>query len=361
MFSNNIKSFIMMNIYFLIIVDIILLLAIYFVIIKDKVKTKKYEKSLKNLRPKVLAYIENEYKLSKLNKALEKDFDKNVAIDIMLEYSEKNDMNINEKFIYLHLDAFIIKKIKRKGSIDYIKKLAFMKVETGYDILLENASAKELEISYMSFFGLAMINMSIEKKEIAIKKLITSDIFSDRIIELLNKFELSFEQWLELLEKEESVEGKVVFIKSINQKEEIEIEENSDRLLRFINDEKEIKIAAILALCSSKNKKYIDKLVNIYENEENWEVRVSITKGLSKFDFHDVKDILLKMTKDNEWWVRFNAVKSIVAMGEEGLFMLVDLSLESGDKNISDLAYYFLNSNKDVYDTVNDMAKNVEV
>lgn len=62
------------------------------------------------------------------------------------------------------------------------------------------------------------------------------------------------------------------------------------------------------------------------------------------------------MTKDTEWWVRYDAMKSIIAMGDEGLFSLIDLSLEVKDRNISDLAYYFLNANTDVYNTV----KNIE-
>ena len=209
----------------------------------------------------------------------------------------------------------------------------------------------------MSFFGLSLIDLPMDKKEIAIKKLIISNIVRDRIIEILSRYNLKFEEWLELLEKEETIEGKVIFIKNIMTKEEIKNEKNSDKLQKFLKDEKEIKIAAILALCSSKNEKYIDELIKVYENEENWEVRVAVAKGLSNFNIEPVKDILLKMTKDKEWWVRYNAVKSIVAMGEEGLFTLIDLSLEKEDKNVSDLAYYFLNSNKDVYNTV----KNIEV
>ena len=84
---------------------------------------------------------------------------------------------------------------------------------------------------------------------------------------------------------------------------------------------------------------------------------MTVAKGLSNFSMEPVKDILLKMTKDAEWWVRYNAVKSIVAMGEEGLFILIDLSLEKENKNVADLAYYFLNSNKHVYNIV----KNLEV
>jgi hypothetical protein len=232
-----------------------------------------------------------------------------------------------------------------------------MRVETAYSTLLELTQEEDLDVSYMSFFGLSLIRLPEDKTEIAIKKLVTSSIISDRIIEILSRYNLEFEEWLQLLEKEETIEGKVIFIKNIMIKEEIKNQNNSDRLEKFLKGETEVKIATINALCSTKNEKYIEEFIKIYENEENWQVRVAVAKGFSGFKIERVKDTLLKMTKDKEWWVRYNAVKSIVAMGEEGLFTLIDLSLEKDDKKVSDLAYYFLNSNKNVYNIV----KNLEV
>lgn len=356
MFSNNIRSFIILNIYFLLIVDIFLLLGIYFEIIKSNIKTKRYEKAMINLKPKVLAYIENQDKLLEIQRLLKKSLNKNVAIDIMINYSEENDVDISEKFIRLNLDTFVINKINKNPRIMYIKKLSLMRSKTAYDTLLKMSDSEDLDISYISFFGLSLINLEKEKKDILIKKLIESDILSDRVIEILNRVQLDFQEWLEILDKEESSEGKVIFIKNITSKKEIKTAENSDRLLKFLNAQVEVKIAAILALCSSENDKYIERLKGIYESEENWQVRVAIAKGFSNFKFENVKESLLKMTKDKEWWVRYNAVKSIVAMGKEGLFTLIDLFLEE-DNNISNLAYYFLNSNKDVYDIV----KKIEV
>ena len=49
-------------------------------------------------------------------------------IDIMVDYSEKNDLDISEKFIKLKLDIILIKKNQRKVRIVYLRKLAFMRV-----------------------------------------------------------------------------------------------------------------------------------------------------------------------------------------------------------------------------------------
>jgi len=357
MFSNNIKSFIILNIYILIIVDIFLLLAIYYEIIVDKIKTKLYEKVLINLKPKVLAYIKDEEQSLEVEKLLKSYFIKNVAIDIMVDYCEENNIDISEKFTELKLDFILIKKIKRKVRLFDLKRLIFMRAPSAYNTLLKLTLSEELDISYMSFFGLSLIQLPMDKTEIVIKRLVISGIVRNRIIEVLSRYNLEFCVWLELLEKEDTIQGKIIFINNIMTKEEIKIEKNSDKLQKFLKDEKEVKIAAIHALCSSGNEKYIDQLKEVYENEGNWEVRVAVAKGLSSFNMEPVRDLLLKMTKDKEWWVRYNSVKSIVAMGEEGLFTLIDLSLEKEDKNVSDLAYYFLNSDNHVYNIV----KNLEV
>ena len=78
-----------------------------------------------------------------------------------------------------------------------------------------------------------------------------------------------------------------------------------------------MNIAAIGALCKSENDKYVQELSYIYENDTNWEVRVAVAKGFAHFKPNSVKDSLFEMTRDEQWWVRFNAIKSIVAMGEE--------------------------------------------
>lgn len=357
MFSNNIQSFIILTIYILVIVNIFLLIAIYFEIIKDKLKISRYNKAALYLTPMITEYLNDEKKKRPVELALKNNYFKMVAIDIMENYAEANQLNLKTQYASLNLVDFIIKKLKKRLNIVYLKKLALMGSEKAYDILMDFAQSEDLDVSYMSFFGLSRLDVQKDKKITAIHQLIRSDIFRDRIIEILRQFDLEFEDWLDLLEKEESIKGKVIFIKAIMIKAEIKREDYSDRVEKFLNQHNEVKIAAIQALSNSQNEKYVAELTNIYENEENWQVRVAVAKGLSSYKFDCVKDVLLKMTKDSEWWVRYNAIKSIVSMGEDGLFSLIDLSLESNDKNTSDLAYYFLNANHDVYNTV----KNIEV
>lgn len=357
MFSNNIQSFIILTIYVLIIANVLLLFAIYYEIIKDTLKRKHYAKASLLLKPEIIGYIENEGQKAAAEKLLTSHYLKMVSIDIMIDYAETHHLNLSEKFETLNFVALLIKKLEKKTDVVYLRKLALMRSEQAYDILMNFSQADDLDISYMSFYGLSLIETQRDKKEAAIGQLIRSSILRDRSIEILRQFDLGFDELLSLLEKEESVKGKVIYIKAMMNKDDIKREDYSDHLEKFLDQHREVKIAAIQALSNSQNEKYVNELTKIYENEENWQVRVAVAKGLSNFKFDCVKDVLLKMTKDSEWWVRYDAIKSIVAMGEDGLYSLIDLSLDPSDERISDLAYYFLNANQDVYNTV----KNIEV
>ena len=357
MFSNNIQSFIILTIYVLIIANVLLLFAIYYEIIKDILKQKHHARASLLLTPEIIGYIENDSQKAAVEKLLTSHYLKMTAIDIMIDYGETHHVNLSEKFEALNFVSLLIKKLEKETDIVYLKKLALMRSEQAYDILMKLSQSDDLDKSYMSFFGLSLIETQSDKKEAAIGQLIRSNILRDRSIEILRQFDLSFYELLELLEKEESVKGKVIFIKVLMNKDDIKREAYSNRLEKFLEGHREVRIAAIQALSNSQNEKYVSALTKIYDTADSWQVRVAVAKGLSNFKFTCVKDVLLKMTKDSEWWVRYNAIKSIVAMGDDGLFSLIDLSLDASDDRISDLAYYFLNANQDVYNTV----KNIEV
>lgn len=207
MFSNSIKSFILLNIYFLTIANVLVLASIYFIIVKDKVMDNLYEKTQKRLMPSVLKYIENGDALQELAMQLKGHFDKNVAIDIMTEYSQEHDIDMSIKFINLGLDRFIINKVEKRPKIEQLKKLTLMRVESAYDTFMRTYSSEDADISYVSFFALSMIDLPSVKKESTVKKMIESNISNNRVIELFERFNLSIGEWAGILEKEETPRG----------------------------------------------------------------------------------------------------------------------------------------------------------
>lgn len=227
-----------------------------------------------------------------------------------------------------------------------------MKVPSAYHELLSCANSRDIDRDYICYMGLAQMEVEVDKKYVIVKRILQSELFPDRIIEILNFMKLDMNDWLILLEQEERNSGKAILLKLIAEKEEIRIRRYAVELLAYLNSEKEVKIAAITALCNSRIEEYANRLYKLYQVEEDAEVRAVMARGMFNFEFYIVKDQLLAMTKDEDWRVRFNAIKSISLMGEEGVFELINLSIDMDNPDTSALAYYFLNSSRDIYNTV---------
>lgn len=348
----DIKDFVMINIYILLGVNFIIFSIIYYLIFKGKLSEKWYRKTKSRLKKHIYKYIKGETNIRRLRWRVNSSYKKMVAIDVINEYTEgfsKDGRAIIEK---LKLDTFLIKKIKKNPDIKYFKKLALMRVSSSYDSLLKYTDSEELDIKYICYYGLSILNISKEKKYDVVMKLIGSDILKDRVIEILNNIDITFDEWLFLLERDGDEKRKEIFLKVLSGRKELKESRYSDRLLRYLNENKEVKIAAISTLSSSENDKYAEYLYNLFKAEKEWEVKAAIANGMANFSATATKEKLLYMIRDDEWWVRFNAAKSISLMGEEGVYTLIELSIDKDNENVAALAYYFLNSNKDVYETV---------
>lgn len=356
MLLDNMEDFIHFNIYILIIVNIGILLAIYYEILKTKIIKYRIDKITSELEPLINSYLEGHDNLSIIKSKIHSNYKKNVAIDIINNISENKEKDISEIVMNLELDKFLIKTAKSNPNMFYLRKLAFLKSPSAYEILTKYSESTDMNIKYICYFGLTMMNVDHEKKFKIIHQLLKSDIYSDRIIEMLINVNLVIEDWMKLLEEEESEIGKVIILKILSEQEGIKNEKCSDLLLKYLDDVKEVRIAAIAAISNSRNEKYVDKLFEIYKSDSIWEIRAAITKGMINYNSAVTKDKLLVMIKDKEWWVRFNAARAISLLGEEGIYLLIDLSIDKSDEKTAALAYYFLNSNKDVYETI----KNIE-
>lgn len=352
MFLNNSMSFVILNIYVLTMINLLLLAAIYYLVLKDIIYKKRYNKAETKIKPFVILYIKDEKNKDKLLQNVKGKFSREVVIDILIEYSRENDVDLSSKFESLGYDELLIKKAKNDLNPSIIKKLAYMRSPKSFQVLKEGIKSKDFDIEYMSFYALSLIKLDDENKKFLIDNILKSNIMRDRIIEIVTNLKLSFDEYVDILEQQDKEIGKVVFLRVLENKEELLKEENSEKILKYLYDEKEVKISAILTMCSSKNIKYVKLIKDIYNSESSWEVKISIAKGLKNFPLRFVQDVLMEMVYDESWWVRFNACETLINMGIQGIDILVELALDRENKNVSDLAYYFLNADKNVYETI---------
>lgn len=87
MFSSDLKSFIIMNIYLLIIIDIVLIFSIYFILFKSKRMERKYKAEKDAIATHVIQYIQTGKRVEAVKRTIKGNYRKQVAIDIMIKYS----------------------------------------------------------------------------------------------------------------------------------------------------------------------------------------------------------------------------------------------------------------------------------
>lgn len=356
MLTKSTQFFIMFNIYILLIVNCVILFAIYVRIIKVRINEHRYHRVKSELYEAVQKQLHSPFITIDLKSKIKSKYRKMIMIDILTGISEKENKDLSKMINQLELDLFLIERLKLRQNLKYLRKLALMKGSESYPTFFKYAISPDIDVQYICFFGLSLLQkIEKEKKYKVAKEVIKSELFIDRIIEILSNMDLTIEDWLLLLESEESEHGIIIYLKIIADLEEIKNLNYSNKILNYLNEEKEVRIAAITALCNSKNEIYIEKLYELYQNDEVWEVRAAIARGMANFVVYAIKDKLLEMLKDSMWWVRFNAARAISLMGEEGLYTLIDLSVDNTDEQVAALAYYFLNANNDIHETIRKM------
>jgi hypothetical protein len=345
-------SFIIINIYFLLLLNAVIVLFIVGKSILEKTKQGKIDKLSIELEPLIKDFVEKDKNGDILKNKIQKKYAVDVVMNLLIQYGDDNNKDVTPGFEKLGLYQRLIKKANNKLDIDTVKTLARIKSPKAYDILVSGIESENFELMYMSFYALSLIKLEEKKSEYILDRLMESNILRDRIIEIVENFNLSAEKYLQLLEQQTTELGKVVYLRVLQKKEQLALPQNPDRLLIFLQDSKEVRLSAVLALASSKNEKYLESLVKLFEVEKEWEVRSSIAKALVNFPKELILEPLKKMIYDDQWWVRFNVVGVLATLGQEGIQVLIDLSLDSDNSSVSNLAYNVLSSSKEVHETI---------
>ncbi len=99
-----------------------------------------------------------------------------------------------------------------------------------------------------------------------------------------------------------------------------------------------LKIACVQALGKIGKPEYEHQLITA-AHDKNWVVRSTAVKQL-KYNTDRTKEALVKATSDPEWWVRFNAAKTLVGIDTE--LKYVEKVLQGYDRYGADAVKYML-------------------
>ena len=312
----------------------------------------QYQKVYREVYPYVEAYIKDENKYSRRLHHIKKKLERQVILEILLTYSKDNHISIVDKFEELGYIDELIHNAQKSLNLELIKTLGLIKSKKSFEVLKNALNTDDYEVQYHSYYAISLLALDKEQVKTYISSLLSSGMIRDRVIEMIINLTLSTEAYFDLLKEEQTEQGKVIFLRVLENKLDLYDEEISDQLVKFLSGAKEVKIAAVVTLASTSNNKYFNLLRALYDQEEAWEVRAAIAKSIDKLSHPEDIVLLKKMIYDPNWWVRFNTAQVLAKKGVEGIDALIDISLTGKEDAISDLAYYILNSNQSVNKTI---------
>jgi|GEM_PF-1213954 len=357
--ENNLIWITLIVIYLLLIVNISIFIATIFSKLKKKFYRYRYKNKKEKLKP-----ILNDYLKGKTENETVLMYDEKASKTAIMISLIKEDFNLQEEkaseiFESLGYVKGLIKESHGNLSLSLIQELSEMKSAEGFPVLMKGMKSKNFEIIYQSAYALSFLPMNFTQIKEYVDGLIKSNILRDRVIEMVNNLSLNPEIYFLLLQAEERTLGKVVLLRVLEDK----LSKGTDVMKKKITDylvnvdySLEIRIAAVVALASTQEKKYQDVLMKQYAIESAWEVRAAIAKAMHQFTQEHSEmqvDILKRMMYDENYWVRFNAGEVLARKGFLGIDALIDISINSENKEAADLAFYILDAHESVNESIN--------
>ncbi|QUH24518.1 HEAT repeat domain-containing protein [Serpentinicella alkaliphila] len=348
----------LISIYLLLLINGLIFWVTILIKRKEVQREKAYKKMYDSLEPDVINYL----KLQDLehNDLLYdgSELKTDVIINLINTNAQSTLITARQAFEDLGYVDGVIEKAEKKLTLNKIKQLGVMGSPKAFPILRKGTVKDDFEVVYQSCYALSLLPMGEQEAEEYITVLQHTNILRDRMIEMIKNLSLSIEVYWRLLLSQKTELGKVVLLRALEDRFHKADPKIMDAVADFLKDpqsSKEIRIASVVALAATQNENYEQILLNHYRREEAWEVRAAVAKVLNKYTEHISRDkinILKEMMYDSNWWVRFNAAEVLARKGLAGIDALVDISLNSEDKEASDLAFYILDANSAVNESL---------
>ena len=344
-------------IYVLLVIDIAIFAITLYIKLSDDYHARRYSRMYKKLTP-IIGTCTDISDTSKKIAALKTFWNTAIIFEVLTNFSIEQQKSCKELFTVLGYTDEILKRAKKELTPKDVKWFGLIQIEEAIPLLFNAAQSKDFELSFHCYQSLAKIPMNLEDRLNYLTLLFKSNNLRDRMIEMLLEMKLSTEEYLNLLEHQVTELSKTVILRVLAAKimpsTEVAL---TDRLLPFLEDTKEVKIGSIVAIAKSENSIYFERFEMLYYIEEHWEVRAAIAKAMNSFS-HENEILLLKqMTKDSNWWVRFNTSEVLSRKGRDGVNALIDISLDHENEDASKLAFSFLDTNKNIHTTITEVVK----
>lgn len=305
---------------------IIFFLYVYIVCEKllEKYNRKIVQKYAKELVPYVNSIISeiidgkevNFSELDKLKVICKSKRKREVIEERLLYYFENFKGEFLPKLIsmceYIGMVQYEMKNLENRDKFKKAlaaRRLGEFRSKKSIDKLLREFKVMSLDVKYNILLALAKIGE--EKAFIeAFNNMDSVVILSERsLIEIVDSFEGNKEKIYKYMINSNNSFIASVFIKSAGNYKNISL--SSEISKHLLSEEKELRIAAVKAIGSIRDEKYLDTIIGFLDDVE-WEVRAVTARALGNFASEKILMPLVKSLSDSQWYVRFNAATSIL-------------------------------------------------
>ena len=331
----HLNSFIFANIYILLIADILIFLMVLYISLQSQARQKRlascrsrYEEYLKDAGSAIVPADDTLHLYA--------------ACEAAGLYHDTDPIRTSSFIKDQKLDTRLISLVKKHPSLYRLKLLALLRSPEAFATFMElTGTLHDRTALYTCFYGLAL---SDNKNHSATESLLSSPLATDRKVELLALMKPVPGEYLDMLEKTGKDTSRIILLRVICDTDLPSERDFYDRILPFLEGTHEVRIAAVNALSSSHIDDYLPQLVSLYHNSDSWQLRTVLASAMSRFSPGKTKDILIEMTHDTAWWVRYNAVLSLSKYGNEGLSLISELSKDQSDSKAAGMAAAYLSS-----------------
>ncbi|WP_343184240.1 HEAT repeat domain-containing protein [Anoxynatronum sibiricum] len=346
-------------IYLLVLVNGLLVLTTVELKLSDRRRYKKYQQMYQRMLPQLQAYVNNQVQDTKTIMYDGDEMKTQVMLELLQGSVKLDPIQMRQVCEALGYVEGVLRKTKDHAlEMKHVKQLGVMRSPKAFEVLMSQIQSEDFEMMYQSCYAISLLPLEDTQVKGYVEKLLAADIMRDRTIEMLNNLSLETSVYWRFLEKAETELERVIFMRVLENRLDAADDEIIHRILAAMEDEacsKEVRIASVVAIGSSKASYVLPRLLERYLKEEAWEVRAAIAKAMHHFSVDESNKLiglLKQMLYDSSWWVRFNAAEVLARKGLVGIDALVDISLNNQDQHAADLAYYILDANQSVYQTI---------
>lgn len=299
----------------IILVSINLSIVLFTVIInqKDRLNKKSYQKAHQQIKPIVKEMIKDPSQLMERLFFFKTKVERKAVFHSLMSYAQKPETVKNSLWTLEQLGFLdeLIKDASKKLTLRHIQLFSQLRFHKAFPILMKGTMSKNYEIGYNSFYALSLLPLSDKELSIYIESLLESSIMRDRIVDMLNHLHIDVKTILHFLEKVTLDKDKVILLLVLKNRLKKQDSLLANQILPYLEGSKEVRIATIHALAASENEFYFPFFQELYLKETDWQVRAVVSKNLSLLNAPGELKLLTDMLKDENWWVRHNAMNTL--------------------------------------------------